>query len=80
MHIFESTKKTNTVKFKKDSKFDLIDRAAKGEVEAAGLLAEGYANGKYQCEKNDIKAMKWAKYAVAKGDVLAGKVLEQLKK
>ncbi|MBQ5430263.1 MAG: hypothetical protein IIU28_01275 [Lachnospiraceae bacterium] len=80
MHIFESTKKTNTVKFKKDSKFDLIDRAAKGEVEAAGLLAEGYANGTHECEHNDIKAMKWAKYAAGKGDPVGMKVLEQLKK
>ena len=80
MQIFESNGKNPSITFEKGSKFDLIDRAAKGDIEAAGLLAEGYANGKYQCEKNDIKAMKWAKYAAAKGDVLAGKVLEQLKK
>ncbi|MBQ1598340.1 MAG: hypothetical protein IIT72_03775 [Lachnospiraceae bacterium] len=80
MHIFESTKTTNTVKFKKGSKFDLIDRAAKGEVEAAGLLAEGYAKGTYDCERNDIKAMKWAKYAAGKGDPVGIRVLEELKK
>lgn len=71
--------KLKKVKFTPGTKFDLIDRAAAGEVEAAGLLAEGYAKGRYECELNQIKAMKWAKYAASKGDELGARVLEELK-
>ena len=62
------------------NKFDLIDKAAIGDLEAAGLLAEGYLKGKYECEKNPAKAKKWATYAAKKGDERAKKVLEELEK
>ena len=60
------------------NKFDLIDKAAWGDIEAAGLLAEGYQTGKYECEKNLAKAKKWATYAAKHGDERAKKVLETL--
>jgi TPR repeat protein len=56
----------------------LIDKAALGDIEAAGLLAEGYQTGKYECEKNLAKAKKWATYAAKHGDERAKKVLETL--
>lgn len=65
-------------KFKEGTKFDLIDRSARGEVEAMALLAEGYLKGIYKCEKNATKAKKWASYAAKKGSKLAEEVLTQL--
>ena len=60
------------------NKFDLIDKAALGDVEAAGHLAEGYLKGLHECEINAAKAKKWATYAAKRGDERAQKVLDAL--
>ena len=60
------------------NKFDLIDKAALGDVEAAGHLAEGYLKGLHECEVNHAKAKKWATYAAKRGDERAQQVLNEL--
>ena len=60
------------------NKFDLIDKAALGDIEAAGFLAEGYQKGLYECEVSAAKAKKWATYAAKRGDERAQKVLDEL--
>ncbi|SFB17107.1 hypothetical protein SAMN05216249_11181 [Acetitomaculum ruminis DSM 5522] len=62
----------------KIDKFALIDKAAFGNVEAAGLLAEGYLKGKYNCEKNLQKALKWGRYAAKRGDELGKYVVKEI--
>ena len=44
----------------------LIDRAAKGDIDAAAELAEAYFSGKYG-DKNPIKGKKWADYDAKHG-------------
>lgn len=80
MHIFQTKPGQCKVKFKPNTKFDFIDRAAVGDIEAAAFLAEGYLTGKYECEINHEKARKWATYASNHGSELAANVLEELKK
>lgn len=60
------------------NKFDLIDKAALGDIEAAGHLAEGYLKGLHECEVSPAKAKKWATYAAKRGDIRAQQVLEAL--
>jgi TPR repeat protein len=64
----------------KSEKFDLIDKAARGDVEAAFFLAEGYAKGTRDCEKSPEKAKKWAGYAAKRGNEDAKKLLLSLGK
>lgn len=59
------------------SMLKLIDKAAKGDIDAAAKLAEAYCTGKYG-DKNHIKAKKWADYAVKHGSSLAKEVLSKL--
>ncbi len=56
---------------------ELIDKAAKGSVDAAAELAEAYFTGKYG-DKNPAKAKKWASYAAKKGSSLAEELLKKL--
>lgn len=78
MRIIEN--KTGVVKIHHtpNTKYDFIDRAAAGDVEAAALLAEGYLKGIYECEKNPKKALKWGKYAAGKGSGLGKEVVRAL--
>jgi TPR repeat protein len=64
-------------KLKKLSMLDLIDKAAKGSIDAAAELAEAYLTGKYG-DKNPAKAKKWANYAAKRGSKLAEEVLAKL--
>ncbi len=80
MHIFQTKPGQNKIKHKPNTKFDFIDRAAVGDLDAAGYLAEGYLKGKYECEVNKDKARKWASYAAKHGNELAKQVLEELDK
>ncbi len=59
------------------SMLKLIDKAAKGNTDAAGELAEAYFTGKYG-DKNHIKAKKWADYAAKHGSSLAEEILSKL--
>ncbi len=76
MQIFEDNNK-KPVKAKPGTQYDLIDRAASGDVEAAAKLAEGYLKGLYECEKNPAKGKKWAQYAAKKGSALGQQLLEE---
>lgn len=78
MRIIENTSGKNIPKNKPDTKYDFIDRAAAGDIEAAARLAEGYLKGLYECEKNDAKALKWGRYAARHGSALGKQVVEKL--
>jgi TPR repeat protein len=80
MRIFESKPGAQMVHHTPNTKFDFIDRAAAGEIEAAALLAEGYLKGIYECEKNEEKALKWARYAAKHGSELGQTVVEMIVK
>ncbi|WP_242832072.1 YunG family protein [Butyrivibrio sp. VCD2006] len=56
----------------------LIDRAAKGNIKAAGELADAYYTGKFG-DTNHAKAKKWASYAAKHGDAKAQEILNSLK-
>ena len=60
--------------------FDLIDKAALGDVEAAGEIAEGYFLGTFEEVPNYAKAAKWSHYAAKKGNKKGIFVQEELKK
>ncbi|WP_242829393.1 YunG family protein [Butyrivibrio sp. WCD3002] len=64
-------------KLDKLSMLELIDKAAKGSIDAASELAEAYFTGKYG-DKNPAKAKKWAGYAAKKGSTLAAELLSKL--
>lgn len=79
MRIIENKTGVLKIHHTPNTKYDFIDRAAAGEVEAAALLAEGYLKGIYECEKNADKALKWGSYAARKGSALGAEVVEALK-
>ena len=60
--------------------FDLIDKAAVGDTEAAGEIAEGYFLGTFEDVPNSAKARKWSHYAARKGNAKGIFVQEELKK
>ena len=60
-----------------DKMLKLIDKAARGDIEAAAALAEGYMKGSFG-EKNIEKALKWGRYAAKRGDRKAAELLEML--
>ena len=64
----------------KQKLFDLIDKAALGDVAAAGEIAEGYLTGSFEDVPNYEKARKWAHYASKKGNPKGIFVMEELKK
>lgn len=64
----------------KQALFDLIDKAARGDVEAAGRIAEGYLLGSFETAPNYAKAQKWSRYAAKRGDSRGLFVQEELKK
>ncbi|MBE5995868.1 MAG: hypothetical protein E7240_00760 [Lachnospiraceae bacterium] len=64
----------------KQKLFDLIDRAAVGDLEAAGEIAEGYFLGTFEDVPNYEKARKWSHYAAKKGNAKGIFVQEELKK
>ena len=81
LNFFDQLKSQGVkVEVPKSEKFDLIDKAARGDVEAAFLLAEGYAKGTRDCEKSPEKARKWAGYAAKRGNEDAQRLLLSLGK
>lgn len=81
MRIFEiESGKIPKIHHTPNTKFDFIDRAASGEIEAAAYLAEGYLKGIYECEKNIEKALKWGRYAAKHGSVRGQEVVEIIMK
>ena len=66
-----------TYDFNELSMINLIDQAAKGNVEAAEKVAEAYFTGKYG-DKNPAKAKKWASYAAKHGSELAKEIMSKL--
>ncbi len=64
-------------KLNKLAMIELIDKAAKGSIEAAAELAEAYYLGKYG-DKNPAKAKKWASYAAKRGSKLAEDILARI--
>ncbi len=61
----------------KMAQLNLIDAAAKGNIEAAEKLAIGYFNGEFG-EKNTAKAKKWATYASKHGSKAAKELLDKI--
>ncbi len=79
MSFFDNLKAQGIeVEVPKSEKFDLIDKAAKGDVDACAVLAEGYAKGTHDCEVNLAKARKWALYAAKKGSEKAAALLAEM--
>ncbi len=64
----------------KERQLRLIDQAARGSIEAAADLAEGYLHGSFGEPANPAKALKWAGYAAKHGSKKARLVLDQLEK
>ena len=62
----------------KEQQLHLIDLAAKGSIEAAADLAEGYWKGIFGEAPNKEKAYKWAKYAAKRGNEKARQLLSEL--
>ena len=62
----------------KEQQFLLIDRAAKGSIEAAADLAEGYMKGSFGAPPDMAKARKWAKYAAKHGSEKSQRILDEL--
>lgn len=58
--------------------FRLIDAAARGDIEAAAELAEGYLIGSFGDAPNPQKALKWGRYAAKRGSLKAAEVLERM--
>ena len=59
----------------KERQFALIDAAAKGSIEAAAELAEGYFKGAFGEAPNAQKGLKWARYAAKRGNAKAAALL-----
>ncbi|WP_035778714.1 SEL1-like repeat protein [Butyrivibrio sp. MC2013] len=57
---------------------NLVDAAARGNIEAARKLGEGYFKGTFDGKKNLEKAAKWLRYAAKHGDIKAEAILEQI--
>lgn len=62
-----------------DKMLKLIDKAARGDIEAAAELGEGYMKGTFG-SKNMEKALKWTSYAAKRGDVKAAELLKEIEK
>ena len=62
----------------KELQLSLIDRAAKGSIEAAAELAEGYMRGYFGTPPDNAKAKKWAKYAAKHGSEKAQRILDEI--
>lgn len=62
---------------KKQKLLDLIDKAGKGNIEAAEEIAVGYYKGSFG-DKNPAKAKKWASYAAKHGSEVAQELLGKL--
>ena len=62
----------------KEWQLRLIDQAAKGSIEAAADLAEGYLLGSFGEPANKVKARKWAGYAAKRGSEKARQILDQI--
>ncbi len=75
LHLKEALAK----KLNKISMLNLIDKAAKGSIDAAAELAEAYFTGKYG-DTNPEKAKKWAGYAAKKGSRPAKDLLDEISK
>lgn len=73
--------KTTKVKLspEKERQLQLIDQTAKGSIEAAADLAEGYLRGSFGEPANKSKAQKWAKYAAKHGNEKAQRILDEIK-
>ena len=83
MHVISSLKDVPQkldISEKKLALFDLIDRAARGDAEAAGEIAEGYFFGTFEDVPNYVKARKWSHYAAKKGNPKGIFVQEELKR
>lgn len=76
----ESVPHEMTIPDKKQELFELIDRAARGDAEAAGEIAEGYFLGKFEDVPNYAKAKKWSHYAAKRGIARGIHIQEELKK
>ena len=63
----------------KERQFRLIDAAARGSIEAAADLAEGYYTGAFGEAPNVKKALKWAGYAAKRGSSKAEKILAEIR-
>ena len=56
----------------------LVDAAARGDIEAAAKLGEGFLKGSFDGVKNPEKARKWLSYAAKRGNELAASLLKQM--
>ncbi|MDO5703285.1 MAG: hypothetical protein Q4G47_08035 [Lachnospiraceae bacterium] len=56
----------------------LVDEAARGSIEAAADLAEGYLRGSFEGDPDPVKALKWSRYAAKRGSVKAAVILSEL--
>ena len=61
----------------KRRQLELIDLAAKGNIEAAAALAEGYLTGAFDGTVHPEKGRKWARYAAKKGSQKAADLLQR---
>ena len=61
----------------KEHQFALIDAAARGSIDAAAELAEGYLRGAFEEEPNMRKGLKWASYAAKRGNAKAAALLRE---
>ncbi len=55
----------------------LVDAAAKGDIQAAEIIALGYYDGRFG-ERNLTKAKKWGSYAAKKGSKAAQELMGKL--
>ncbi len=56
----------------------LIDRAARGDIDAAADLGEGYIKGSFGEKPNPVKALKWCRYAAKHGSIKAAEILREI--
>ena len=56
---------------------NLVDAAARGSIEAAEKLGEGFLKGSFDGKKNPERAAKWLKYAAKHGSERAALLLKQ---
>ncbi len=56
----------------------LVDEAARGSIEAAADLGEGYLRGYFEGGPDPVKALKWGRYAAKRGSLKAAVILAEL--